>query len=72
MTRASGPRALAALVVVVLVLVAASDRLSARGENDTFPQPQVRRSESGVLRTTLRAAIATNLIVDQANGLPAW
>jgi FtsP/CotA-like multicopper oxidase with cupredoxin domain len=68
--RAWGPRALAALVVVVLVLVAASDRLSARGENDTFPQPQVRRSENGVLRTTLRAAISTNLIVDLANGLP--
>jgi FtsP/CotA-like multicopper oxidase with cupredoxin domain len=68
--RAWGPRALSALVVVVLVLVAASDRLSARGENDVFPQPQVRRSAEGVLRTTLRAAIATNLIVDHANGLP--
>jgi hypothetical protein len=30
-----------------------------------FPQPQMRRSHHGVLRTTLHACIATNTIVDQ-------
>jgi FtsP/CotA-like multicopper oxidase with cupredoxin domain len=33
-----------------------------------FPQPHVRRSHNGVLRTTLHACIATNTIVDQPTG----
>jgi hypothetical protein len=33
--------------------------------NSAFPQPQVRRSHRGVLRTTLHACIATNKMVDQ-------
>src|SRR5690242_2602872 len=30
-----------------------------------FPQPEVRQSSSGLLKTTLRASIATNKVVDQ-------
>jgi FtsP/CotA-like multicopper oxidase with cupredoxin domain len=33
-----------------------------------FPQPHVRRSHNGVLRTALHACIATNTIVDQPTG----
>jgi FtsP/CotA-like multicopper oxidase with cupredoxin domain len=36
----------------------------------SFPQPQVRRSRHGVLRTTLHACVATNQVVDQNSQPP--
>src|SRR5947209_6230078 len=33
-----------------------------------FPQPQIRQSASGTLRTTLHARIAANTLVDQFSG----
>jgi hypothetical protein len=34
----------------------------------TFPQPQVRESSGGMLKTTLHARIADNTLVDQFSG----
>lgn len=61
---------LATLIVGAIVLVAASDRISARGAIDTFPQPAERRSADGLLRTTLRAAIVPSVIFDWPRGVP--
>ena len=44
LTRRSGARLPSALVIAAIVLVAVSDRISARGLADGFPQPEVRRS----------------------------
>jgi FtsP/CotA-like multicopper oxidase with cupredoxin domain len=68
-TRRSGARLLSALVIAAIVLVAASDRISARGATDNFPQPEVRRSVSGVLGMTLRAAVTANVIPDAEAGV---
>ncbi len=40
----------------------------ANADPSGFPQPQVRRSRHGVLRTTLHACTGTNTIVDQPSG----
>src|SRR5688572_13166253 len=70
LTRRSSTRLLATLIVGAIVLIAASDRISARGASDIFPQPAERRSASGILRTTLRAAILPSVIFDWPRGLP--
>lgn len=56
------------VVMAVVLLVGASSLISAREPRDTFPQPEVRRSARGVLRTTLRAAIEPVIIHDFASG----
>jgi FtsP/CotA-like multicopper oxidase with cupredoxin domain len=40
-------------------------RTEARFDRSAFPQPEVRRSHRGVLRTTLHARISTNEMLDQ-------
>jgi hypothetical protein len=45
----NSPKLLFTLAIIALVLIAGSNRISARGGTDGFPQPEVRRSVDGVL-----------------------
>jgi FtsP/CotA-like multicopper oxidase with cupredoxin domain len=56
---------LISLMVLWLAFPTISGRSASAGQGSTFPQPEVRRSRHGVLRTTLRASIADNQMVDQ-------
>ena len=61
------------VVAAVLGLLAASlttrsGQTSPGPDASAFPQPEVRPSSQGVLRTTLHAVIATNTLVDHVSG----
>ena len=62
------PRLLTVLVAVAVCLLVASDLISARGGGDVFPQPEERRSVRGLLHTTLRTSIESNVIRDRQSG----
>lgn len=56
------------LIATVLAPVAGPEPVAAREATDLFPQPVERRSNNGVLRTNLRAAITPTVLPDQSNG----
>jgi FtsP/CotA-like multicopper oxidase with cupredoxin domain len=71
MLRRHGLQAFVMAAVVGLLAALLTIRRGQTSEDPggpAFPQPEVRRSSQGVLRTTLHARIADNTLVDQVSG----
>lgn len=66
----AGLAALLGAIVLIFSPAVGADGLDAAvsPQPTEFPQPQVRRSSNGRLKTILRAAIADNQVVDQVTG----
>ncbi len=59
---------LAASVTLSWGQTSSDTQASAEAEGREFPQPEIQSSTRGILRTTMRARIATNKLVDQYSG----